>query len=108
MKPKQIQYDKGKTSVLWDDGHESVYPHLHMRNLCPCATCRDMREEKGKEPYVMDGKTELVPKEILPVGRYALQFVWDDGHDTGLYSYEYLRAICACDACAKKNEEVKA
>jgi DUF971 family protein len=35
-----------------------------------------------------------------PVGRYALQIVWFDGHDTGLYSYKYLRSLCQCAECA--------
>ena len=37
----------------------------------------------------------------MTVGRYALQFLWSDGHDTGIYPYEMLRKICLCDACVK-------
>ncbi len=99
MKPKEIQYDKEKTRIVWDDGHESVYPHVHLRKNCPCASCRDIRE-KGGEAYAGNEK-ELVPDDILPVGRYALQPVWSDAHDTGIYSYDYLREICTCEKCIK-------
>ena len=44
----------------------------------------------------------VYPKEIHYVGRYALQFLWSDGHDTGLYSFDLLRGLCRCDACSQE------
>jgi DUF971 family protein len=38
-------------------------------------------------------------QDVQPVGRYALQFSWSDGHDTGIYSYALLRRLCQCDVC---------
>jgi DUF971 family protein len=41
----------------------------------------------------------VYPAAIHPVGRYALQFVWSDGHDTGFFTYDYLRRLCPCPEC---------
>ena len=35
-----------------------------------------------------------------PVGRYALRIIWDDGHDSGIYSWDRLRTMCPCEQCA--------
>jgi DUF971 family protein len=39
------------------------------------------------------------PVEVIPVGKYALKFRWNDGHETGIYSWEYLRRVCECEDC---------
>jgi DUF971 family protein len=41
----------------------------------------------------------VYPTEIQYVGRYALTFVWSDGHSTGIFPFDYLRQICPCDEC---------
>jgi DUF971 family protein len=41
----------------------------------------------------------IMAQDIQPVGRYALQFSWSDGHDSGIYSYGLLRQLCQCDVC---------
>jgi DUF971 family protein len=85
--------------IRWKDGHVSVFEPRYLRLNCPCAGCVD--EMTGRRTLVPD----MVPEDIYPraihyVGRYALQFVWSDGHDTGLYSFETLRALCPCAECA--------
>ncbi len=91
--------------VVWEDGHESIYPYEDLRQICPCATCRRLREKSktGKLPLkkaVLQGQVmDIKPKEIQPVGRYAVRFVWNDGHDTGIYTYEFLRRNCMCEKC---------
>ena len=42
-------------------------------------------------------------EDVRPVGRYALQPIWADGHSTGLYTYDYLRANCECPDHRIKN-----
>lgn len=98
--------DNNTLSMVWDDGHEGMYTLEGLRKNCPCATCRSARASKEKNPLKV-----LSPKEVLPdhlqlveaetVGRYAIQFRWNDGHDTGIYSFDYLRELCQCDLCAK-------
>jgi len=81
--------------IRWQDGHESVYPVRTVRLACRCARCI---EETTGVP-LLDPAT--IPEDVRPVsvqgvGRYALQFVWSDGHDTGIYPFEHLRGLCPC------------
>ena len=78
--------------IRWADGHESLYAWTLLRAECPCAACR----EQGL-PMAVDQAVK--PLEIKPVGRYALTIRWSDGHATGIFSYETLRSLCACEAC---------
>ena len=84
--------------IVWEDGHVSLYEPRYLRLQCPCAGCVDeMTGERMLTPgMVPEG---VHPTEIQHVGRYALQFVWSDGHATGIYPFDYLRRICACEAC---------
>jgi DUF971 family protein len=89
-----------KLTVVWSDGRTCAYPLTFLRSMCPCAACKQQREEELAKP-----KTRLT---ILPgnftsdirvlhaelVGNYALRIDWSDNHGTGIYSFEYLREIC--------------
>jgi DUF971 family protein len=44
--------------------------------------------------------------EIRPVGNYAIEFRWEDGHSTGIYAYDYLRSLCPCADCKASREGV--
>ena len=91
--------------ILWEDDHESTYVPWDLRMSCPCAGCVD--ELSGKRTLTeATVPTGIYPKKIDYVGRYALQFLWSDGHDTGLYSYEYLRGLCRCDDCSSSVKAV--
>ncbi len=84
------------TEIDWADGHKGRYPHEIMRGYCPCAGCQG---HSGNIVFVPPAAHQLEIDRFDAVGRYALQIVWFDGHDTGLYSYKYLRALCQCEAC---------
>ncbi len=88
--------------ITWADGRHSAFPFPFLRYACPCATCEEEREAAGRpagEPPPR--KVEVFalyqapprPVEVTPVGRYALQFQWNDGHTSGIYSWEYLRRL---------------
>tara|TARA_B100000405_G_scaffold137270_1_gene96012 strand:+ start:6213 stop:6539 length:327 start_codon:yes stop_codon:yes gene_type:complete len=84
--------DERNLRVVWGDGVVSEYDPRSLRILCPCAGCVD--EMTGERTL----KAETVERGVYPtaihyVGQYALQFVWSDGHSTGLYTFEYLREI---------------
>ena len=84
--------------IRWADGHVSVYEPRLLRLSCPCAGCVD--EMTGQRTLLPSGVPEgIYPTAIHYVGRYALQFVWSDGHDTGFFSFETLRALCTCKEC---------
>lgn len=84
--------DEQRLRIRWGDGVAHEYVPRELRLLCPCAGCVD--EMTG----VRTLRPEMVAEDVYPtaihyVGRYALQFVWSDGHDTGIYTYEYLREV---------------
>ena len=86
--------DERLVRIEWSDGHESVYDFERLRWACPCATCRG---EMG-QPGMLDQIDRLTPEQtelvdIRQVGRYAILPVWYDGHQTGIYTYSYLREL---------------
>ena len=81
--------------IQWQDGHESLYPVRGLRLAFRCARCID--EFSGRPVLKEDDVPEDVrPVRISQVGRYAIQFAWSDGHDTGIYTFENLRELCPC------------
>lgn len=97
-----IEDDGRQFTVRWRDGHESRYALGDLRKACPCADCRTAKKPHGglqvlAGPGTDRGEIRMVHME--PVGRYALRFTWSDGHSTGIYSFDFLRGLCPCDAC---------
>src|SRR5687767_3151135 len=99
--PKAIRVNKSTGTGMeigWEDGHQSTYSFQYLRDACPCATCDDEREKTGREfgePPKPKGALPMYrdparPVEATPVGKYAMAFVWNDGHRTGIYSWEFL------------------
>jgi DUF971 family protein len=84
------------TEIDWKDGHTGVYPHLILRGYCPCAACQG---HSGDIKFIECSGHQLEIEEFEPVGNYALQITWFDGHGSGLYSFKYLRALCQCKIC---------
>jgi DUF971 family protein len=101
--------------IDWADGHRSAWSFAWLRDACPCATCNEERNQQGRKPGQPKPKsTHLLPMytppprpaSAHPVGRYALQFNWQDGHASGIYSWDYLRRSCQCSACRLADEPV--
>jgi len=88
--PKDIKVDNDqkKVIVLWADGHESHLPITRLRGYCPCAVCQ------GHQAQVVyqENKTHGILKANL-VGRYAINFKFADGHETGIFRFEHLRKL---------------
>jgi DUF971 family protein len=106
--PAEVIVDRQERvlSITWRDGHRSVYSFDDLRRDCPCASCNDARSRRlqVREIMVLSGPV-LKPGEVQitdyrSVGWYALNFTWSDGHDTGIYTYESLRAKCTCGLCS--------
>ncbi len=91
-------------TMTWDDAHVSTFPLRYLRDECPCAGCKGetvlLHSFKPSPQPEIPGRYEL--KSITPVGNYAIQIVWGDGHETGLYAWSYLRDICPCGDCSGK------
>ena len=90
--------------IAWSDEHRSHYDFAYLREQCPCATCDDERRKKqhtvAAGPELPMFKPRMAARAAKPVGSYALQFEFTDGHSTGIFSYDYLRSICPCGRCA--------
>ena len=84
--------DGARLRIEWGDGAASELEPRALRLLCPCAGCVD--EMTGMRTLREETVDQAVyPTAIHYVGRYALQFVWSDGHSTGIYTFEYLREL---------------
>jgi len=110
--------------ITWADGHASHFDFAYLREECPCAMCNDerMKKAQGQEkdrqlkrenaaraaaaplgsPLLPMYKPKLAAKSAHAVGNYALQIDFNDGHATGIYSFDYLRTICPCQECARE------
>jgi DUF971 family protein len=91
MQPKSVGRSGGGIKIVWQDGRECIYSGEYLRGHCPCAVCKATPGHPPPRP-IPAGKVEV--RSANPIGWYALQFVFSDGHDTGIYSYEMLRKIC--------------
>jgi DUF971 family protein len=94
--PVEVRHEKGarRLVVTWDDGHISPFGLDYLRSWCPCAGCQ------GHAPVAR--YLELTGQDLTHlegVGNYALAPTWQDGHNTGIYSFRLLRQLCPCDAC---------
>lgn len=99
LEPTDMEWrEKGVLGIMWSDGHQGVYPVRYLRQHCPCAACVDewtgVRRSKPDDVPLL-----IMLQDIQPVGRYALQFKWSDGHDTGIYAFTLLRTLCQCNVC---------
>ena len=100
--PTSFLLDEKKRQLIlsWSDGHESVHNWEALRWACPCAWCAG----EGGQPGMLASKKSLSAEEttlvnLQLVGRYGLTPLWEDGHKTGIYTFEKLRASCECDEC---------
>jgi DUF971 family protein len=97
--------------IEWKDGHRTHYSFQWLRDACPCATCEEDRKKEGRDA----GEPEPRPATLLPmykeparavsahgVGKYAITFKWNDGHESGIYSWDYLRLMCRCEECRQR------
>ena len=96
MRQLDIQTIGHELAIKWDDGSESFIPLENLRRSCTCAGCKGETDIMGnlyKNPDrpLTARAFELV--KISSVGGYAIQPVWADGHNTGIYSFEYLRRV---------------
>ena len=74
--------------VLWDDDAMCDYPFSYLRGWCPCAVCQG---HGGERRFVEVEDPQLVSIDM--VGNYAVNPTWADGHETGIYTFEYLRSL---------------
>ena len=110
--PAHIAISKSRGMTIdWADGHKSVYTVAFLRDNCPCASCTGAEggepqrtnyqaeaQEKASNPFKMY-KPALKMLAANEVGAYAVRIDWNDGHNTGIYSFRHLRKVCPCESC---------
>lgn len=95
--PTEINHirSRGVVRISWDDGHAADYDQEYLRGYCPCALCQG----HGAQRRFIDAPGARL-EDIRSVGNYAVELRWHDGHNTGIYTFEYLRSLCPCADCA--------
>ncbi|MCS7052564.1 MAG: DUF971 domain-containing protein [Ignavibacterium sp.] len=93
--PKQIKLSESKDRLFisWNDNTNQVITLLKLRKLCPCATCLAEKENQSPTYIPLYSENQIKISSINQVGSYAITIVWQDGHNTGIYEFPYLRMI---------------
>src|SRR5579864_2187971 len=105
MEPLELNVSRseGKETILilWSDGHKSNYDAFSLRSSCPCAMCQGEPGIFGRTYSAPNANVsmDVVPEAMDPVGKYGLKITWSDGHNLGIYTFEYLRKLCECREC---------
>lgn len=93
MAPESIKVRKSSRCVEFTfDGNTTVLSFEFLRVYSPSAEVRGHGVGNG---VLQTGKKDVVLLRMEPAGNYALKLVFDDGHDSGLYDWKYLRHLCA-------------
>lgn len=94
IEPAEISQESATSlRITWADGRVCDYDAPLLRRACPCAQCVDeWTGERTLKPQAVSDAVEIA--DVNLVGRYALNFRWSDGHETGIYSFQYLRDLC--------------
>jgi DUF971 family protein len=97
LNPVSLKREGDGLKIEWSDGVVTFTAWRQLRANCPCAGCI---EERGKpaDPFRVLTPQEAAagppaPVAMRPVGHYAYQITWNDGHDTGIYTLEVLRKL---------------
>ncbi len=99
--------DQNTLKISWEDGEVTYYPLEFLRRKCPCASCNEARHSKpapAANPFRILQAHEIISnaldlKEAEVVGRYALNFKWSDGHQEGIYPFDFLRELAKEEVC---------
>ena len=98
MQPTHLDLERERgLTIVWQDGSTVFYPIPWLRRMSPSADAKTLREQMAANPLTVlpqarsSGPLTALSAEL--VGRYAIRIRFSDGHDTGIYSWRYLREI---------------
>jgi len=109
--PKSVKVNLSTGTGLdieWKDGHRSHYSFPFLRDACPCALCDEQRgkthQQPGEPPKLAPGALPMFKPAVKAVsaegvGKYAIKFHFNDDHELGIYSWQFLRDWCPCEEC---------
>lgn len=95
LRPREVQLIGNEVAILWEDGEESFLPMEFLRERSPSAENQGETDILGNR-YGGDGPREFPGVTVTGwhwVGGYAVRFDFSDGHNTGIYSFQLLRAL---------------
>ena len=96
MRALDIQHIGGELAIRWADGGEDFFPLEKLRRACPCAGCSgevDILGNVYKNPDKPLPPSAFELKRFVPVGGYAIQLFWADGHGSGIFAFDYLKRL---------------
>ena len=86
----RLQQADARLEIDFDDGRSFVYPAEYLRVESPSA---EVQGHSAAQKRIVPGKRNVQITSLEPVGNYAIRIAFDDGHDTGLFSWAYLREL---------------
>ena len=92
MQPLSLTYSKAEKllRIEWNDGVRAELSAEFLRVYSPSA---EVRGHSADQRVIQTGKKHVAISELQAVGNYAIRILFDDGHDTGIYSWTYLREL---------------
>ncbi|MBA2226430.1 DUF971 domain-containing protein [thermophilic bacterium 2918] len=108
--PVALRNEGDGLRIEWNDGVATFVRWQTLRENCPCASCIEERQ-RPPDPFRVLSPQEVAagtprPRSMTPVGRYAYQIVWNDGHATGIYTLERLRQLSQPLSMSSKSDAV--
>ena len=99
---QQVTVIGAELALSFTDGRELYLPLPLLRRACPCAACQGEPDALGRviRPRVDYGPKSFDLVKFQPVGGYAIQLQWADGHSSGIFSFDYLRKLAALPPAA--------
>lgn len=91
--PIEIKLIDSYLKILWIDSIEQKIKLANLRYYCPCAICQKERIENSNSYIPIYSDDQITVEKIRIVGNYAINIIWKDNHDTGIYNFELLRNI---------------
>ena len=90
--PTELRVDPGRTTltVTFDGGESFALPAEYLRVESPSS---EVQGHSAAQKQLVPGKRRVRIESLEPVGNYATRIIFDDGHDTGLYSWDYLHEL---------------
>ena len=100
-RPSKVELGETELAIQWIDGELSHFSLADLRGSCPCAVCREARDQSEQELQLPGGELPVLTggaatatasaSAFTYVGRYGIRIEWADGHNTGIYTFESLR-----------------
>jgi DUF971 family protein len=88
----ELTDDDAVLEIAWDDAHRSRHRLAVLRSKCPCAQCQGHHPSQSLN-LTSEQFSDIRISDLAPVGSYAYNIVWSDGHNTGIYTLDFLREL---------------